>query len=432
MIEYLETELINSLNEAKSILIAVALLKKYGLEIIEDNIPEYCSRKYLVGINLPTPPYVLRRLLELQETNIGQVSTKIYETNKNFHPKVYLIEKKSGKLIAFIGSANATQGGFMDNIEMSVKVIDQKQCLEILNWFDKKFTLGRNFDSNYINSYEIVFKRNNLLASTIKSNIANIGGEDSSLSTNNLVIKPGQFFRQSDFDAFAPDTQFNTTPRAVELRGEVRERLIELNELIQKDFSKYGITDLHLPNRRNHYTSQHFHSRGNNHIPKEAIWLQYGKSREELLLYSGKFYQSFVNHIRLQVILKNTVNEVIIGIWLYLSKAHSSYFDRKRLKDGLNEIDFVERLYEYILALGGAYWIWIGNTEKSIAKLENSSELVEFLLQDDYSQEFIIGRDYAPNDTELSEDNIGETVIIEFAKLYKIYALIKAPLNQIR
>jgi hypothetical protein len=143
-----------------------------------------------------------------------------------------------------------------------------------------------------------------------------MGGNNVPISTNNLVITPGQYFRQSDFDAFAIDTHYDTSPSAVELRGEVRERLIELHELIKDDFPKYGITDLYLRKGRNHYTSQHFHSRGNNHIPKEAIWLQYGKSKDELLRYSGKFYQSFENHLRIQVILKNTADEVIIGIWL--------------------------------------------------------------------------------------------------------------------
>ncbi len=428
MIEYLETELISSLDDAKSISVAVALLKKYGLEKIEKHLSVNCERKYLVGINLPTPPIALRMLLEYQENNIGLVSAKIYETNQNYHPKVYLIEKISGELVSFIGSANATQGGFTNNIEMSVKVIDMHQCLEIKRWFDKIFAIGIQFDSDYIDRYEIIFKRNRLLSSTIKSNIAKMGSNNSSVSTNNLVVAPGQFFHQSDFDAFAITTHLDPSPSAVELRGEVRERLIELHELIKGDFPKYGITDLHTRKNRNHYTSQHFHSRGNNHIRKEAIWLQYGKSKDELLRYSGKFYQSFENHLRIQVILKNTADEVIIGIWLYISKANSSYYDRKRLKDGLNDIDFVERLYEYVLALGGVYWLWIGgNTEKYVSDLQNSSDLVEYLIKDDYTQEFIIGRDYDPNDRALSEENIAETVIIEFSKLYKIYSLIKAP-----
>jgi hypothetical protein len=80
------------------------------------------------------------------------------------------------------------------------------------------------------------------------------------------------------------------------------------------------------------------------------------------------------------------------------------------------------------LALGGTYWIWIGgNNEKYGSDLESSNDLVEYLIKDNYTQEFIIGRDYDPNDKELSEENIAETVIIEFSKLYKIYSLIKAP-----
>lgn len=428
MLEYLEADLITNLKDAKAISIAVALIKDYGLNTIEDNLPENCKRKYLVGIHLPTPPDILRRLLVLQQNNPNEIEAKIYNAKENYHPKVYLIEKKSGKLIAFIGSANATRGGFIHNIEMSVTITHQEECIKLQKWFDGLFVSAKKYDEEYIVDYEIIYKRNKTLASTQKSNIDKITNNNIPVSGNNLVVNPGQFFRQSDFDAFALPTQHDTSSFAVELRANVKERLIELSDMIMDSFPDYNITDLHLPYRRNLYTSQHFHSRGHDHIAKESIWLNFGKSRSELNNYQGKFYQSFVNHLRIQIILRNSVNEAYIGIWLYVSKVNSSFYDKKHLKEGLNVPDFTERLYEYIIALGGAYWIMLGDDEINISELENSRQLVDFLSQDDYTQEFIIGRNYQPNDSDLSEENIRETVLIEFSKLYKIYALIKAPL----
>lgn len=309
---------------------------------------------------------------------------------------------------------------------MNVAITDQNQCVNLRNWFDRLFLSAKQYDTPYIDDYEITYKRNRALAATQKSNIAKISG-NTVVSGNNLIIAPGQFFRQSDFDAFALTTQHDTSHFAVELRAEVKEKLIELSEMIEPHFPDYGITDLHLPYRRNLYTSQHFHSRGNDHIAKESIWLNYGKARAELLRYSGKFYQSFVNHQRIQIILRNSANEAYIGVWLYLSKPNCSYYDRERLKEGLKDTDFVERLFEYIMSLGGIYWIMIGNEDVYVSDFENSKQMADFFLQDNYKQEIIIGRNYDPNDTELSDENITETILIEFSKLYKIYNLIKAP-----
>lgn len=425
MLQHLETGLITHLKHAKRISIAVALIKDYGLTAIENNVTDSCERKYLLGVDLPTPPDILRRLLDLHKKSPIKVQAKIYDSNENYHPKVYLIEKHSGGFIAFVGSANATRGGFTHNIEMNVVVTDQNQCIKIKGWFDGLFSSSKQYDDAYIDEYEAIFKRNKVLASTQKSNIASITNATTLPVGPGLIISPGQFFRQSDFDAFALPTQYDTKSAAVELRGEVRERLIELNDWMFDYFPSYGITNLHLPRTRNHYTSQHFHSRGNNHIPKEAIWLNYGKSPDQLRKYTG-FYTSFVNHARIQIILGNNAREAYIGTWLYVGKPGSSFFERDCLKKGLSEPNFAARIYEYVLALGSAYWIMLGKDELYISDLENSQELRDFLLLDDFSGEFIIGRNYHPNDAGLSEENIEETVLIEFSKLYKIYDLIRA------
>lgn len=428
MLKYLEIDLVRSLNEAKSVSIAVALIKDYGFKIIENSTPPSCKRKYILGIHLPTPPNILRRFLALQNQYPGEVESRIYSAGENYHPKVYIIEKQSGELIAFVGSANATRGGLTHNIEMSIAITNPQECERLQNWFDGLFNSSKLYDEAYIAKYEISYKRNRALASTQKSNIDQVINDNTVVSGNNLIVNAGQFFRQSDYDAFAVITQKDTSDAAVELRAEVRERLIDLGESIMPSFPDYGITDLHLPYRRNLYTSQHFHSRGNDHIDKESIWLNFGKSRTELNRYEGKFYQSFVNHQRIQVILRNSASEAYIGIWLYISKHNSSYFDRKHLKEELQNQDFVERLYEYVLQLGGSYWMMMGDDDDmNVSDLKSSTDLKNFLEQDNYKQEIIIGRNFLPNDDKISEENIVETVLLEFSKLYKIYNLIKAP-----
>ncbi len=428
MLAYLETDLVSNLKEAKTVSIAIALINEYGFNIIESNLPENCTRRYLVGINLPTPPNILHRFLTLQSNFPSEIAAKIYKASENYHPKVYLIEKQDGKLIAFVGSANATKGGFTHNIEMSFAITGQEDCIKLKAWFNDLFNSTGNYDDEYISRYEIVYKKNQILASTQKSNVDKVNNSDTSLPGAGLVINPDQFFRQSDFDAFAEIRQNDSSSTAVESRAKVRERLIKLAEMIAPLFSVYNITDLHLPYLRSWYTSKHYHAARSNG-PKEAIWLNFGKSPAELVKYEKKSDRKITSHQRIQVILRNTNEKAYIGIWLYLSRSNSSYFDRVRLKEGLKDRDFVERLYEYVIALGGMYWLYIGGFEDlSVSKIVNVQQVVDFFNQDNYRPEIIIGRNYSPNDKLLSEENISETILMEFSKLYKIYDLIRAPM----
>jgi HKD family nuclease len=425
MINYLETELVDSLREARSIYVAVALIKDYGFNIIHTNIPATCKSTYILGIHLPTPPNIFRKLLELQNINPEITTVKVFNSQENYHPKVYLIEKISGDLVAFIGSANATRGGFTHNIEMNVKITDQADYIKLRSWFDTLFIAAKYFDLDFINKYEITYKRNRTLSSTQKSNTQQVIDNTNPIARNKLIVSSSQYFRQSDFDAFDTVLHYDTSGYAVRLRANVKERLIELGEKIKNYFFEYKIKNLHLPYRRNLYTSQHFHSRGHDHIAKDAIWLNFGKSWQELQTYQDG-YRSFVNHLRIQVILRNSSNDAYIGIWLYIAKHQRSYFDRQRLKNGLNDSNYLARLYEYIIELGGSYWIMLGDEEINISDIENTQQLYDFLIQDDYNPEFIIGRNYSPNDPDLTDENITETVLLEFSKLYKIYDLIKA------
>jgi HKD family nuclease len=424
LIPHIENDLIAHLKNAKKISIAVALLKDYGLNIIESNIPKNCIRRYLLGIHLPTPPDILRKLKQKQSDYPNLYHTKIYNSGENYHPKVYLIETIDERVVAIVGSANGTRGGFVGNIEMNIVIVHPQECNEIQKWFDTLFISANDYDYDFLELYEKVYKRNRILATTEKSNTSIVTNNSAIPSGKGLVVAKGQFFRQSDFDAFDRTNHFDTSPATVKLRAKVKERLIELGHRIKNRFIGYGILDLHLPYRRNLYTSQHFHSRGNVHIAKQAIWLNFGKGYSELNRYP-KNYKNFVSHSRIQVILVNSIHEAFIGIWLYLAKPNWSYYDRKHLKDNLSNPNFAERLYEYTIALGGAYWIMLGDKELYISEIETAKQLIEFLLTDDYTPEFIIGRNYNPNDTDISDENIDETTLIEFSKLYKIYDLIR-------
>src|SRR5690606_39015556 len=90
---------------------------------------------YLFGVNLQTSPSVLRTIYD--EFGKKKIEGRIcYPLSGIFHPKLYMVRNDFG-LIAFVGSANLTKGGWIDNIELIVRLDDQDVCKEIKQWFEK-------------------------------------------------------------------------------------------------------------------------------------------------------------------------------------------------------------------------------------------------------------------------------------------------------
>lgn len=129
----LSSDIKPELKSADEIWVAVGLLNYAGLELILQALPATCKLNFVVGIDLPTDPKALSTLLSLKGKRV--ISAKVF-TKKFFHPKIYVI--KSGRqLTAFVGSANCTNGGLTDNIEMSIGTKDSNICEQLINWFNK-------------------------------------------------------------------------------------------------------------------------------------------------------------------------------------------------------------------------------------------------------------------------------------------------------
>lgn len=111
------------ISKSEKILISVAFLKNSGLNLVKTDFETALKRgaevKIFCGLDFYfTEPDALRELLKLFEK---YQSGKLYlfEAKKvAFHPKLYCFI--NGKTVSIlIGSANFTQGGFQDNIEVS-------------------------------------------------------------------------------------------------------------------------------------------------------------------------------------------------------------------------------------------------------------------------------------------------------------------------
>lgn len=407
MIQHLEQEIKIELGNAIKVYVAVALMKEYGYNHISETIPANCECHFVLGVDLPTSPNVLEELFQKEsETH----KTRIFGNSENYHPKVYLIEKANGELVAFVGSANATKGGWTHNVELNIRINDPIETKKIKSWFWEQFDRSNALTERFINDYRNVYSRNRSYRSIIRSNNAVIESLETTSTANEQVLT-SQFFSESDFMAFDQQFHEDRSIKARERRGEVRTKLIRLHDLMYERFPEFGMMNIYPARRKNDYTSQHFHS-PRSAAQKSAIWFNYGKN-----------IPRFTNHFRLQIILINR-DVRKIGYWLYGSP-NTCYEDRQRLRVRLeNDTVFLNRLYSAINNLGASYELCLGSKTLQVADLIQKEGLKAFLLKDSIEVDFIIGRDYDPNDPRLSKENIVENTLNEFSRLYLVYSLL--------
>ncbi|MDX2048551.1 MAG: phospholipase D family protein [Chitinophagaceae bacterium] len=151
LITKLSDNLIPDIKMSDEIWIAVALLNSTGLKFITDKLPEGCIQSYLVGVDLPTEPKALWTLFEWQLKS--NLTVNLYTDKEYFHPKLYLFRKRNSYK-GFIGSANCTNGGLNDNIELTVSIDDQEICKELKVWFEKLSATAKPLTKKFLQTYQ--------------------------------------------------------------------------------------------------------------------------------------------------------------------------------------------------------------------------------------------------------------------------------------
>jgi len=157
----LSDNLKSAFKTADEIWIAVALLNLQGFNFVFKAIKKDCKINFIGGIDLPTDPTALTNLLLLKTKHKHTVSAYIL-TKEVFHPKVYIVSS-GNQLKSFVGSANCTNGGLDNNIEMTVEIDNQLTSKQLLKWFfkiqDKSQILTTDFIANYLPKYKNRLKR---------------------------------------------------------------------------------------------------------------------------------------------------------------------------------------------------------------------------------------------------------------------------------
>jgi HKD family nuclease len=169
----LEKVIKNELIEADTVRIAVAFLKKTGLDLVKKQLNFALSQKtnieFIVGLDFKTTDY--KALNELEKIKQKNETFKYYcfgdkRDNYNsliFHPKIYLFNSKD-KYISVVGSSNFTGGGLSTNLEVNTifqetnknyKYFSQLEAIYKEIKFQDSIFIPNN---SYLNNYSLTRK----------------------------------------------------------------------------------------------------------------------------------------------------------------------------------------------------------------------------------------------------------------------------------
>lgn len=407
----IEDELKTAFSNAKEIWVAVAMMNNGGFTLFKD-LSNEVTQNIVVGIDLPTPPQTLRKLLNKCSSHF---SAKIYESEYTYHPKLYIIQNVDGMYCAFVGSSNATYSGLNKNVELNVKITDQEQCKKLVHWYRKIELEAKLLTTGLIDTYAIRYeeirKRSKKLVEEIQ------------ITKSEIDHGSGQFFSPNQHAVFSNQYRKVNSYSLLELRKNVRARLIELHDRMLPQFKNYGLSDLFPNSRKQDRTSRHYiNSFSGKNI--QSIWLHYGKSKQQLENYSHKDDQSFINHTRIQVI----IHDENVGIWLVLGKDWGSKIDRNHFRLQMEDEQIRDSFYSTLKNLSDHYWInYKGDRDvTSLKNIESVEKLHEITKEENIAHYFIIGKNYKIDDQALSDENISTTILEEFTKLYPLYLIMKS------
>lgn len=423
----LKIEIESLLPNADQIWVAVALVKESALDFLQSNLKKDCTQHYLVGIDLPTPPTVLRKLQSLQVKDIFECS--IYKTSFNFHPKVYLIKTKE-TYTAFIGSSNLTDGGFENNIELNYKISNQDDCLAILDWFNSLFREGYPLNNENINEYASQFESVKDIEEQIKRTRKNIKLKKSNNTSHPLddIDFSDRYYKKEHHLAFRKELHFSDSEGAIAERELAKARCIELHDTIFPLFKDYGIGILQPNPMPDHLISMIRQIDPTKPRAINAMWLSYGKSENEIKRYQKevgpdqKAKQTFIHHARLQI----RIDDKNIGIWLLFAKENEGgLFDREYFKVKMRKREYRENFFRMAKSLPTVYFISVGDSRQYLYSFETPEELHEFCKKDNIQKYFIIGKDYKITDNEMSESNLPTETLEVFKLLFPFYEIMK-------
>ena len=434
IITNLEAHLIPALSDAEEIWIAIALLSDSGYQKIQNvlqNNPHHPPQHYLIGVDLPTAPSALWSIQ--RQLSPGRLQARLAKYPEVFHAKVY-ITRKNGALTAIAGSANLTDPGLNRNHEISYLITHQEHCQQLLQWFQRLYVKAYPLDETNITEYERTYTPGD---ERTGSNLPIRSPQFTKPSVDELFFEnidlSGQFFGKNDYLAFRQNRQADRRPAANRERKAVWDKFLDLHNIIFPQFTAYNIQALDHHRRGENIVSHYSHADGYTSQYLNAMWLSYGKNRNEIQQYQDLFKtdrnerdserdrQSFINHARLQI----RIEVHSLGIWTLFAKNNGSEFDRKHFRDQMTDEQYRLTFFQNLHTLPTSYWIRVNDIPHPITYFNTPDQLRDYTKTDRSEEYFIIGRDYRIDDPDLQRTQLPRTVLQEFQRLFPLYDMMR-------
>lgn len=162
--------------------VAVAYMTRSGLPILKDTIGrDVTFSRWVIGVDdLVTEPKALKTILDLDGSEVKVASSG---SPYRFHPKIYLMwsSTRPELCVSYVGSANFTRGGLVNNTEAGVVLISENiEDAELLksqwqSFWDMGLLLDQDSLDRYKAKYKLARKARSKLDASIEKDI--LGGE---------------------------------------------------------------------------------------------------------------------------------------------------------------------------------------------------------------------------------------------------------------
>jgi hypothetical protein len=400
------------LQQVEHCYIATAAISEAGFDFIRSRIPTKSKMEIVTGLDVPTSPEVLRRIWRNYQ---GRITLNIY-TKNFFHANVYIFDLPFRKAIAFVGSGHFTLDGIKDGEELFYKITDAKEIENLKSWFIGYYEFAEPLSEELIREYEYLYptlRQRDILSRQEKKQFMAL--TTAGFSWDQIKFKL-QYFKKEDYLALSSSKARLTTSDIQSERENVKNKLIQLHELIKDHVHRLKLHEDHDPNKIVSSLHPADHSDGK----LRSMWIAYSLSEAGLKKYNPPVTLAEV--MQLQIILQ----QKDVGIWLVPGEPNAGQADRERFKNKMNDVEYRKQFFTLITSLGAGYWIEIAGDKKAIDTFQNEDALWEFTKADDWMYyAFIIGKNYLPADPEISSENIAPTIMKEFDKLVLVYRHLK-------
>jgi HKD family nuclease len=429
IITKLEPNLFSAIAWAQEIWIAVALVKDDGYDVLRPLLTGV-RQHYIIGINLPTTPSVLRTIRDHQHARPGTIEAQIAGDLPVFHPKVYII-KKGNRLQAIVGSANLTLPALRSNREMSYLITDQEECQALIEWFNDLYNQAFPLTNANLAEHESTYRpggdgSGHEPSTNRRPHLTRPNPDEAYLNTVDLS---GYFFGNADYLALRPSIEADHSPEANRERHAVYQKFLGLHDIIFPQFREYGISGLDHHVRPENIVSHYYHVEHYTSDRLDAMWLSYGKNHEEIRRYQrmhrdarieGDTYRdpyTFVNHSRLQI----RIDLRSLGIWILFAKNNAGDYDRDHFRQNMNNPTFRREFFDLLIALPEPYQIRVNEQIRPVSSFRDPDELHHFTNSDNRNEYFTIWRDYELTDPALLQTRLPITTLSEFQRLFPLY-----------